>query len=189
LKSYRVLKKNPFFEVLTALNQDNRSDQKVMMVNEINMSVCERIREDAQKNSLPKPTYTALLVRAVALSLRDFPYANRIYLEWPFFRKMVDLDQVDISVAVEKDLGPGFELVAYAGTVPLADQKSLVELTDAIKDFRSEESPSYKRWLLFENLINTLVQAPVSKGFIFTGQPVLWSSSDPRCLRARGLWA
>ncbi len=100
---YEVLSRNRYFEVLGGLNVDNRSDNKVGMVIEVDVTRIQEVRNALEAQNQTKPSYTAFLAKAVALTLREQPHVNRIAIEWPFYKRLVQLHSTDVSVAVEKD--------------------------------------------------------------------------------------
>lgn len=127
MPAYEWLGKNRYFEVLSALSRENRSDDKVLMLSEIDLSSVERLRAAREILTGTRPSYTALVVKAVALALRRHPYANRLPVRWPFWTRLVQFQESDVSVAVERDT-PGFEQVAFVGTLRKADSKDLAAI-------------------------------------------------------------
>jgi pyruvate/2-oxoglutarate dehydrogenase complex dihydrolipoamide acyltransferase (E2) component len=154
-KPYRVLPKAPYFEVLGALNVENRSDNKVAMLNEIDMTACERIRAEFAARGEPKPTYTAFVAHAIASTLRKQPHANRITIEWPFRKRIVQLEQVHITVAVERDQ-PGTEQAVFAGTIYDADRKDLRALTAELHALAMATEQTDPRWRLLKTIVERL---------------------------------
>ena len=52
-----------------------RPGNTVSFISEVDLTEIERIRD--RTTGERKPSYTAFVVKAVALALRDYPYANR----------------------------------------------------------------------------------------------------------------
>jgi len=154
-KAYKILPKTPYFEVLGGLNVENRSDNKVAMLNEIDMTECERIRGESAARGAPKPTYTAFLASAIALALKESPQANRITIELPFWKRIVQLNEIHITVAVERDK-PGFEQAVFAGTIYNADRKNLAELTKELRGLANATEESDPRWRLLKAIVERL---------------------------------
>ena len=84
MKQYTNLGRNRFFEVLGGLNVENHSDNKVAMLSELDMSSAQALRAAIDKAVGIKPSFTAIVAKAISLALREHPYANRITVEWPF---------------------------------------------------------------------------------------------------------
>ena len=160
MREYSFLPRNKFFEVISGMNVENRGNDKVAMLSEIDMSQCIRLRAQIGEQVGVKPSYTAFVTRAVALMLKKHPYANRTTLEWPFFRRIVQLENVHITVAVERD-APGIEQAVYAGTVRDTDQLNLVDLTRELQRLAKAEGPHADRWRIFSRIIKH-VPAPLA---------------------------
>lgn len=174
MRTYRILSRNRFFEVVGGIMFENRGDDKVAMVAELDMSECERVRADFLSQGKARPSYTALVVRALALTLRDpdFAYANRMAVNLPFFRREVQFNQVDVSVAVERD-SPALPQATYAGTIRSADQLPLERLGQELKGLSSTQGEHGTRWQLF---LNVLTRFPASLARRILLMPHLWPS-------------
>lgn len=170
MSKFHLLPRNRFFEVVGGIMFENRGDDKVAMMSEIDMSQCIRLRDAVGQTSGQKPSYTACVARAVALTLKTHPYANRTTLEWPFFKRVVQLDEINITVAVEKDT-PGLEQATYAGTIAHTDTRSLAELTEELRRLANVEGEHGERWKLFHRVV-TRFPAPLAR-FILRF-PRLW---------------
>lgn len=172
---YDILKKNNYFEVLDGLNLENHSDNKVGMVIEIDLSNIERVRKQAYTEKRDKPSYTAFLVKAIAETLQEKTYANKITMEWPFFKRIVQLKGADISVAVEKD-SPGTEQAVFVGTIRDAHRKNYQEITDELKFFTLSTEAGDPRWKLMQMMVEKIPFLWLSK-FLMTLPkylPSLW---------------
>ena len=74
--SYEIEPKNNFFEATRAIVEyEIRPGNTVTFLAEVDLTEVERLRAPRRRGR--KPSYTAFVVKAVALALRDFPYANR----------------------------------------------------------------------------------------------------------------
>lgn len=152
---YQTLPKARYFEVLGGLNTENRSDNKVAMVNEVDMSACDAIRASFASRGEPKPTYTAFMAMAIAAALRRHPHANRITVELPFRKRIIQLNQIHITVAVERD-APGIEQAVFAGTIYDADRKDLGELTSELHALAASTEDTMPRWRLLKTIVERL---------------------------------
>jgi pyruvate/2-oxoglutarate dehydrogenase complex dihydrolipoamide acyltransferase (E2) component len=152
---YTRLARNRFFEVLGGLNVENHGDNKVGMLSELDMSSAIALRTAISKETGVKPSYTAIVAKAIALALIEHPYANRITVERPFWRRILQLHDVDMSVMVERDR-PGIEQVAFAGTIRHLDKLDLVAITGELQDLAQSTEESNARWRLFKRMVETL---------------------------------
>lgn len=143
---------SPYYGVLDALDRENHSDHKVAMINEIDMLSCERLRAAATAQGRPRPSYTALVMKALAETLRRHPYANRIVLPGLFRPRLYQLTAVDISMAVERD-GGGHDQAVYADTVRDADAKDLGAITAELTGIARATPETHPRWRQFRRLV------------------------------------
>ena len=156
MSHYEILKRNRYFEVLGGLNSDNRSDNKVGMVIDVDLTEIQKERNRIGSQNQTKPSYTAFLVRAVALTLREQDQVNRIAIEWPFYKRLIQLHDVDVSVAVEKDTTE-FNQAVYVASIRQADRKSLSEITDELKSFTvSSSDAGDPRWKLMRLVVERI---------------------------------
>lgn len=169
---FHFLPKNPFFEVVGGIMFENYGDNKVAMLSEIDMSQCIALREAIGEKTGQKPSYTACVASAVALTLKTHPYANRITLELPFFKRIIQLEEINITVAVERDT-PGVEQATYAGTIARTDELSLSELSSELKRIANIQGEHGERWELFKKVVTRL--PPPFARFILRF-PRLWPS-------------
>lgn len=170
MSDFHFLPRNRFFEVVGGIMFENYGDHKVAMLSEVDMSQCIALRESIGAETGTKPSYTAFVARAIALTLKTHPYANRIPLEIPFFKRIIQLDEINITVAVERDT-PGLEQATYAGTIAHTDQLSLSELASELKRISGVQGEHGERWAMFHRLV-TKFPPPVAR-FILRF-PRLW---------------
>lgn len=116
------------------------------------MSTCLRLRRAYGEKYGVKPSYTAFVAKALSLALVEHPYANRIPLEWPLFKRVVQMTGVDITVAAERDQ-PGVEQGVFAATIRGADKLDLVALTMALQEVSEGRGPAGARWALLQRII------------------------------------
>jgi pyruvate/2-oxoglutarate dehydrogenase complex dihydrolipoamide acyltransferase (E2) component len=161
MSEYSFLPRNRFFEVIGGMNAENRADNKFSLINEIDMTQCINLRQEINGENKQKPSYTALVARAVALTLKTHPYANRITIEWPFFKRIIQLENVHITVAVERDT-PGTEQAVYAGTIRDTDTISIGKLTDELQQLATAQGVHGERLNLLTSIIQRL-PAPLAR--------------------------
>jgi pyruvate/2-oxoglutarate dehydrogenase complex dihydrolipoamide acyltransferase (E2) component len=122
----------------------------VTLLQEVDLTEIERIRHLAGPH---RPSYTAFVVKALAMALRDFPYANR-RLSARFLRghALQTFRHVDVGVAVERDV-PGCEAVAFIDVARDADQMPLDALTDWLRKLRDCDTSNNEQWRAFHRLL------------------------------------
>lgn len=173
MSKYTFLPRNRFFEVVGGIQKlENQGDNKVGFLSEVDMTECIRLREEIGNKTGVKPSYTAFVARAIALTVKTHPYANRITVEWPFFKRIVQLEEINLTVAVERDT-PGNEQAVYAGTIRNTDQLGLAELTQELGRLSATEGPHGERWKLLTSIINSL---PPPLARLLVRLPHLWPS-------------
>lgn len=125
------------------------------MVNMTSLASAEKLealRELYRSKNLPAPSYTALIMKAVAGVLKRHPEANRAILGFPFFRRIIQFNNFDINVAVEKNLEniPG---QAYAPTIRNVDKKNVTQLTEELKFYAQSDVKTDKHLALFIRIL------------------------------------
>jgi pyruvate/2-oxoglutarate dehydrogenase complex dihydrolipoamide acyltransferase (E2) component len=98
-----------------------------------------------------KPSYTALVIKAISLALADHPEMNRLVLGGLYRFRPVQLKTVDAVVAVERVRGG--ENTVYAGIVRATDLKSSGGISEELRKLSSEEEAEDPRLALFLRLV------------------------------------
>src|SRR3982750_920478 len=116
---YEIEPRNKFFEANRSIVEyEIRSGRTVSFLSEVDLTGIERVRRRVTEGR--RPSYTAFVVKAVALALTDFPDANRRVRRrlWPPFsgRRLQKSHRCDVAVAIERDL-PGAEATAFLDVV------------------------------------------------------------------------
>jgi hypothetical protein len=158
LMVYEIEPKNKYFEAIRAIAEyEIRPGNSVSFVSEVDLSEVERVRRRAVGER--KPSYTAFVVKAIALALKEFPYANRrvIRRAWPPFggARLHRFHHCDVAVMVERDI-PGAESVAFLDILRNADRLSLAEVTNSLYDLATCDVQTNRQWREFSALINRL---------------------------------
>ena len=156
--AYEIEPRNRFFEVFCAIPEyENRPGNTVLFLSEINLTEVERLRSRA--TGVRKPTYTAFVVKAVALALRDFPYANRRVCRRPWLpfagRRLQKFHRSDVAIAIEREF-PGAESAAFIDIVRDADRLTLATITDALRTLAVADVTTNKQWREFSTIIARL---------------------------------
>jgi pyruvate/2-oxoglutarate dehydrogenase complex dihydrolipoamide acyltransferase (E2) component len=151
----KLIPSNRFFQVLRKIPEfELRPGPTVTFVSEVDLSEVDQLRREAKAQ---KPSYTAFVVRALALALREFPYANqrisrRVWL--PLARARLQMfDHCDIAVAAERDI-PGVESAAFVDIIRDANEKSLSEITLWLSDLSRSDTQTNEQWKQFSGVIN-----------------------------------
>lgn len=155
MNAWTLLDRNRYFEVLGAMNVENRSDCKVAMLSEIDLSGVQRVRSALRHENGYKPSYTSFVALAAARALREQPHANRIPVLWPFRRRIVQLRDVHLSIAVERDQ-PGIEQAVFVGTIRNTDRKDLLEITSELRGLANATPQTCPRWRTFSWMVENL---------------------------------
>src|SRR5262245_56626450 len=77
--AYEIEPKSPFFSAVCSITEYElrQPGNTVTFLSEVDLTEVERLRGLAAQGGLRKPSYTAFVIKSVAMALRDFPYANR----------------------------------------------------------------------------------------------------------------
>ncbi len=131
---------------LGMVHREINFSRSVLFMAEIDLSEIEAIRSQCSKDT--RPSYTAFVAKAVGLSLKEFPYANRrLYRPFglPFLWRYQNFTASDIAIAIEVDLDD-IHSVAYMEVLTDTDRRPLTELTEQLRQFSSsrEASPQWQ---------------------------------------------
>lgn len=130
------------------------------------------IREDLIRQGKKVPSYTAIVLKAVALAMQRYPDANRAILGPPFFRRLYQFHNVDVCVAVEKSL-PALPGQPYAGLIRNPLGKNLATITSELKQLRVCTEATDRNFKLFMAILKK-VPSPFS--LLLINAPYLWPS-------------
>ena len=118
----------------------------VCLIAEVDLSEFEKLRG---KLGAERPSYTALVVKALALALRDFPYANQRIVRGRFFpllRSCIQkFNHSDIAVATERDL-PGVTNVASIDILRNAEDLSLSAINGILRKLAQSDESTNENW-------------------------------------------
>jgi pyruvate/2-oxoglutarate dehydrogenase complex dihydrolipoamide acyltransferase (E2) component len=156
--SYEIEPKNNFFEATRAIvEHEIRPGNTVTFLAEVDLTEVERLRALCERGR--KPSYTAIVIKAVALALRDLPYANRRVCRRAWFPfctpRLQRFLRCDVAVAVERDI-PGAESTAFIDIVRDADNLPLSEITEALQALSVCDANTNRQWRQFSTLITRL---------------------------------
>ncbi|MFH1022568.1 MAG: 2-oxo acid dehydrogenase subunit E2 [Planctomycetota bacterium] len=159
MKTYRIGRSHKFFDVTAGIvGREIRMGDTVTFLSEIDLSEVESIRQAVPKGG-NKPSYTAFVAKAVALALREFPYANRRLFRLfglPFLRRRFQqFTRCDITVAVERDV-PGVEVATFIDILRDVDQRSLAGLTRQLHALATSDETTNRQWRQFKTISTCL---------------------------------
>jgi UDP:flavonoid glycosyltransferase YjiC (YdhE family)/pyruvate/2-oxoglutarate dehydrogenase complex dihydrolipoamide acyltransferase (E2) component len=188
-KDYRIAPRNRYAAANRAIVESEiRPDVAVSFVNEVDMGSVKALRAAYSAGS--RPPYTAFVVKALARSLEEFPYANRrIYttpLRFLLGTRYQQFDTVDVGVAVERDL-PGDAPLAFVDIIRDCNRRSIEEITAFLMNLRAADKDNNDQWRKFSGAIESLptwlasffIGLPMSSGTLWRrwrGGPALVSS-------------
>lgn len=155
MNAWYSLGKNRYFEVLGPLNSENRTDCKVAMLSELDLTGVQGVRSANRHPDGLKPSYTAFVAAAVAKALREQPHANRIPFHWLLWKRIVQLREIHVSIAVERDR-PGLEQAVFVGTIRDTERKSLLAITEELRGLAHATPENCPRWRTFSRIVEHL---------------------------------
>jgi pyruvate/2-oxoglutarate dehydrogenase complex dihydrolipoamide acyltransferase (E2) component len=154
--AYEIEPRNKFFSVIASISEyELRPGNTVTFLTEVDLSEAEAVRAAASAQQLLKPSYTALVVKAVALSLRDFPYANRRVWRSLFGTCVQRFHQIDAAVLCEREV-PEAPMVAFVDMLRHADQLSLDDITQQLQALATCDTTTNAQWRSFTTVIRRL---------------------------------
>lgn len=132
-----------------------RPQNFVIMIREIDATSIDQLRLLFAEQGQPKPSYTAIIMKAAAITLKKNPHANRIIFQYPFFKRLIQLQNIDISVAVDRS-DPQKEQYAATQNLIIRDtlNKSLCEITSYLREVAG--NPNHYSWKPFKKLTDSL---------------------------------
>ena len=156
-RKHSVAKPDNYFRVLADLpKKEIEADVSVTLISQVDLSEVERVRADAARNGRVKPSYNAFVIKAIAQTLKEFPYANARVFRQPWRPLRGPQLQIfhcsDIAVAVERNV-PGRESLAFVDVLPDADEKSLEEISAWLTRLGGADVTNNPQWRSFSTLI------------------------------------
>ncbi len=171
--AYRVLPHDRWMAAMEGHIQEAVSMDVVTFTSLVDASSLRLLRASQELRSGARPSYTALVIKAISLALRNNPRMNRLVLPWPFKYRHVQLEEVHAVVAVEKVAGD-MDTV-FAGLLRNSDGKTVGEITSELREMASVTEEEDPRLRLAMRLVRRL-PAFVSR-FLFglpRRSPRLW---------------
>ena len=153
-RRHTVLPYNKFVDAnRTVVECEIDPSNTVSFFNEIDLTEIENIRRNTLgEKRIP---YTAFIAKALAMSLKKFPNANRKiekrFLSFIFGKRIIKFNHADIAVAVEKEVGEDAPF-AWADILRDVDKQKLNEITNFLfnlRDSNEENNVQLKRYMSF----------------------------------------
>jgi pyruvate/2-oxoglutarate dehydrogenase complex dihydrolipoamide acyltransferase (E2) component len=148
MPDYEIIRPHPLFDVLgSVVEREIKFGNTILFLEEVDLGEVERLRQIASERGLRKPSYTAIVMKSVALALREFPYANRrVYRSWPFgTRRLQQFTDIDVAVAVERDVRD-VECATFVDVHRRTDATSLADLTEWLHQLVSSDETNNVQW-------------------------------------------
>jgi pyruvate/2-oxoglutarate dehydrogenase complex dihydrolipoamide acyltransferase (E2) component len=158
-KSYSIEPRNKYFLANLAIAEHEiRPGLTVSFLSEVDLTEVERVRAKVLPGQR-KPSYTAFVVKALALAIRDFPYANRRVIRrgvWPFGGpRLQAFTHIDVTVAVERDIA-GSESTMFIDIIRDAHKAPLDQMTASLQALATCDVTTNTQWRQFSGLITRL---------------------------------
>jgi pyruvate/2-oxoglutarate dehydrogenase complex dihydrolipoamide acyltransferase (E2) component len=153
--AYEIEPKNRFADAIVSVTYEFRPANTVTFLCDVDLTEVEELR--GARGLARKRSYTAFVVKAIALALKEFPYANRrvCRLSWiPFsVARLQTFLRCDVAVAIERHVA-GAESVAFIDVLRDADELSLDAITERLHELAVSDSSTNKQWRDFSAIIS-----------------------------------
>jgi pyruvate/2-oxoglutarate dehydrogenase complex dihydrolipoamide acyltransferase (E2) component len=158
MNPYEIEGKNKFLEAVDSItSHEIKPKSKVTFLSQVDLTEIEAIRADAAERGVAKPSYTAFIIKALALALRDHPYANRRVARglWPLMLRprLQKFNNIDVTVAIERQI-EGAEMAAFVDIVRDADQLSIPVIQERLRELAESTLETNKQWREYSTLVN-----------------------------------
>ena len=157
MSAYTVEPRNPYFCAIASMCANElRPRNTVTFMSEVDLLEVERLRARAFLAKRRKPSYTALVVKAVTLALADFPYANRRVFRRPFgLLRIQAFDGIDATVACERDV-PGAPMATFVDVIRDVNTMDLPEITERLHRLATCDTRTNRQWREFSGIVTRL---------------------------------
>ncbi len=157
MKPYEIQSRNRFLEAVDSItSHEINPKSKVTFLSLVDLTEVESIRAEVAALGHPKPSYTAFVVKALALALREHPYANRRVARslWPplLQPRLQQFNDIDVTVAVERKI-EGAEMAAFVDVVRHADHMPIPEIQERLRELAESDAASNRQWREYSTLV------------------------------------
>lgn len=143
---------------------------------ELDASGMDTVRAAVRTAGGQTPTYTAFVVKAVGLALKEHPHLNVMVQERPWNTRLVPLKNMTATVAVERNVD-GVDMV-FAPMVQDSGERNLGDLTSQLRHFAEAEPNEISEFVRFQQLVRWARWVPSLVGLLFripALSPGLWA--------------
>lgn len=137
-----------FHRAIAILHREVKNCWQIHLCNEIETEQIDRLRERYKSLGIDPPSYTAIVVKAIALGIREvsakFPEINSMLTSVLGWKKIHTFDRISgaVGISLEED---GQDRVA-PGVIEDADKASLTDITQRLEEFSSKPMRDIKHY-------------------------------------------
>lgn len=169
---FAVLPKDRWRAATYAFVQEVVATDVVAFTALIDATALQEFRSRCANAQLSKPSWTALVVKAISVALRGHPALNQLLLRGMFRHRPVQLADVHGVVAAERVRGG--EDTVYAQILRDTDKKPIWDISEELRRTSVLEEAEDPRLKLFMNLIRKL-PGPIARAILSLPR---WSPSQ-----------
>ena len=175
MKSYEIGGRNRFLEMVDSItSHENHPKSKVTFLSLVDLTEIESIRAEAAARGERKPSYTAFVVKALALGLQEHPYANRRVCRslWPprWRPRLQHFKRIDVTVAIERQI-PEAEMAAFVDVIRDADRLSIAAIQERLRELAESDVTTNRQWRDYSTLVT---RYPAWLGALLVRLPLLF---------------
>lgn len=153
MDAYTTRPAGGFFDLTRSIVESEiKSGNTVSLINEIDATQIEALRRRMRTD---RPSYTAFVVKALAVAKREFPYANRRIYRSPFNlfggSRLQEFCDCDVAVACERD-EDGIEVATFIDVLRNADRLPLVEINAWLRRLAGSSEADNAQWRDFKRI-------------------------------------
>ncbi len=166
-----------FFNVACALVDEVVARSHLHFLCELDAAGMDQVRREAKTNGRPPPTYTSFVIKAAATALRMHPHLNCMIQETPFSTRLVRMEHMTATVAVER-MVDNLDMV-FAPMMDRPDERSLEELTLQMRHFAHAAPDSVPEFRRFCGLVKWAKWFPTVIGRLLRASslhPKIWKA-------------
>lgn len=157
-EKYLISKAHRFYRVTASIvEKEINPGVTVTFSSDVDLTDMETIRSKFLKGE--RPSYTAFVVKAMAVALQEFPYANRRIIRKgiiPFWvTRLQQFTSCDIAVACEMNV-EGIEVATFIDIIRNVEDLDLVEITEWLRKLSKSDETTNSQWKAFWNAIRSM---------------------------------
>ncbi len=104
MASYQTVERTRFFETICGVMKLWERQDTVAFSKLVDLTSVEALRRSEREAGRRNSSYTAHVIKAISLTLRDHPEVNRVPFNRLFLRRLIQLREVHAVVGVEREL-------------------------------------------------------------------------------------